>query len=141
MLVAGGSVLSSMMSAGVFSVSWLLVSLVSTATVAAGILVVNGVRWSRLPSLVILAVGVVGVVAFAAHVLNEPRETETEDMRPILVLGALMWAAGLVAPIVLLSIRREPRRPVPPGWRPDPSVPTLVRFWDGLRWTAHTERR
>jgi type IV pilus assembly protein PilA len=27
---------------------------------------------------------------------------------------------------------------VAPSWHPDPSDPRLLRYWDGLRWTAHT---
>jgi len=31
---------------------------------------------------------------------------------------------------------------VPPGWYPDPTPGTgLVRWWDGYRWTEHTQRR
>lgn len=26
----------------------------------------------------------------------------------------------------------------PPGWYPDPSAPTVERWWDGTTWTAHT---
>ncbi|MFI6643233.1 DUF2510 domain-containing protein [Streptomyces sp. NPDC050504] len=26
----------------------------------------------------------------------------------------------------------------PPGWYPDPSAPTLERWWDGTAWTGHT---
>ncbi|MFJ3585578.1 DUF2510 domain-containing protein [Streptomyces sp. NPDC090127] len=26
----------------------------------------------------------------------------------------------------------------PPGWYPDPAVPTVERWWDGANWTAHT---
>ncbi|MGW4236722.1 DUF2510 domain-containing protein [Streptomyces sp. NPDC004749] len=28
--------------------------------------------------------------------------------------------------------------PTPPGWYPDPGVPSLERWWDGTAWTAHT---
>lgn len=27
---------------------------------------------------------------------------------------------------------------VAPSWYPDPSDPRLLRYWDGLQWTAHT---
>lgn len=30
---------------------------------------------------------------------------------------------------------------VPPAWYPDPQNPTLVRWWDGARWTEHTNPR
>ena len=26
-----------------------------------------------------------------------------------------------------------------PGWHPDPANPSLVRYWDGARWTEHTQ--
>ncbi|MDG4864545.1 DUF2510 domain-containing protein, partial [Streptomyces sp. T-3] len=26
----------------------------------------------------------------------------------------------------------------PPGWYPDPSVPSLERWWDGTSWTEHS---
>jgi len=26
----------------------------------------------------------------------------------------------------------------PPGWFPDPTNPTLLRYWDGVNWTQHT---
>lgn len=28
----------------------------------------------------------------------------------------------------------------PPGWYPDPSAPTVERWWDGTTWTAHTRQ-
>lgn len=28
----------------------------------------------------------------------------------------------------------------PPGWYPDPAVPTVERWWDGTNWTAHTRQ-
>lgn len=31
--------------------------------------------------------------------------------------------------------------PIPPGWFPDPGDPSLVRWWDGQRWTGHTQPR
>ncbi|MBY4208184.1 DUF2510 domain-containing protein [Rhodococcus fascians] len=27
----------------------------------------------------------------------------------------------------------------PPGWHPDPSEPGLLRYWDGIQWTEHTQ--
>ncbi|MBY4039158.1 DUF2510 domain-containing protein [Rhodococcus fascians] len=27
----------------------------------------------------------------------------------------------------------------PPGWHPDPGEPGLIRYWDGTRWTEHTQ--
>ncbi|WP_082073770.1 DUF2510 domain-containing protein [Rhodococcus sp. B7740] len=27
----------------------------------------------------------------------------------------------------------------PPGWHPDPSEPGLIRYWDGNKWTEHTQ--
>ena len=29
--------------------------------------------------------------------------------------------------------------PTPPNWYPDPQNPTLVRWWDGQRWTEHVQ--
>lgn len=28
----------------------------------------------------------------------------------------------------------------PPGWYPDPAMPTVERWWDGTNWTAHTRQ-
>ncbi|WP_353814913.1 DUF2510 domain-containing protein [Agromyces sp. SYSU T00266] len=28
--------------------------------------------------------------------------------------------------------------PAPAGWRPDPSEPRSLRYWDGAGWTPHT---
>ena len=28
----------------------------------------------------------------------------------------------------------------PPGWYPDQQIPQLMRWWDGTRWTEHTQQ-
>jgi hypothetical protein len=29
----------------------------------------------------------------------------------------------------------------PAGWMPDPHQPSMLRWWDGQRWTEHTQQR
>jgi hypothetical protein len=43
-------------------------------------------------------------------------------------MTAAGWAPGM------------PPSAVPPGWFPDPGGQGL-RYWDGLRWTEHTQAR
>ncbi len=117
--------------------------------IAMGILLLCGVRWAWLPSLAILAAALVGIVVFIADVSSEPSGSDVEDMRPIVVMGGLMWAVGSLVFLVLLASHREPWRPVPPrpitaapaGWFVDPQSDAHWRYWDGTTWTGHTAAR
>ncbi len=51
------------------------------------------------------------------------------------IVGALIWLLARRKD-VLAAVGGAP--PPPPGWYPDPTTGE-PRWWDGVRWTAHTQ--
>jgi cell shape-determining protein MreD len=97
-------------------------------------------RWALLVAALGLgAVCVISLVAMVWLVVDPPASGSTvEDMTPILVMGAAMWAGMSALPLTILlhpSTRRG-FRASPPGWYGDPSA-RCWRWWDGHGWTDH----
>lgn len=63
----------------------------------------------------------------------------------LIVVGvALMFVAIIAAVVVVVLVVATRARGGAPGtvvagWYPDPSGGGTRRYWDGIRWTAHTD--
>ena len=109
------------------------------AAVFAGLLVSRGHRYAPHFAGATLGAAVVAIVAFTSWVvLDEPKSELAEDMRPIVVVGALMMLGLVITPIVILGANPNPWRSRLPGWYPNPDAHGAVRYWDGARFTEHT---
>lgn len=102
-----------------------------------GVMMLTGKPWARWPGLVAFVGSLVALVAATASMMDEPPGSDVEDMRPILVMGALMFAAALLTGLILLAVTPEPRTPISAGWLPEPGNRSMVRYWDGRAWTTH----
>lgn len=60
----------------------------------------------------------------------------TEPVAPVPVAPALVVPAQVVPALVEPAAPREPEAPIA-GWYLDDRDPSLLRWWDGDRWTAH----
>ncbi|WP_420750192.1 DUF2510 domain-containing protein [Rhodococcus sp. O3] len=61
-----------------------------------------------------------------------------------ILAAAVAAVAGIVIVIVKASKSKVPpavHNAIPAGWYTDPQNPTMVRYYDGGMWTAHTQPR
>ena len=123
---------------------WRVLSILTV--IGLGILCASG--WSVIgdPSSVIAEDG--SVLRDALGGLTSAAEsTGLLDIGPGLGLWLLTIGCGVAAISVLIpAIRRTTWQPVPggppgPGWYPDQADPSVVRWFDGARWTEFTQPR
>jgi hypothetical protein len=79
---------------------------------------------------------IVEVVGIPDH---QYRAAHTEKVTWVLVVALAGWIGGLIWQFakrneVLAMAGALP--PPPPGWYPEPGT-SVVRWWDGTRWTEH----
>ena len=81
-------------------------------------------------------VKIVEVVGIPDH---QYRAAHTEKVTWVLIVALAGWIGGLIWQFakrseVLAMAGALP--PPPPGWYPEPGT-SVVRWWDGTRWTEH----
>lgn len=57
------------------------------------------------------------------------------------VIGAIVGLVMLIVKLAKSKTQPAPQSAVKPGWYPDPHDPSLLRYYDGQAWTAHTQPR
>ena len=95
-----------------------------------------------------MLIGVLLAAAFGLWIYNDAKLWEAKGTR----VGSLgpagwFWLSFLMlivgGPLYVYNRRKltrpgGSRRISPPGWHQDPDDPSLLRWWDGSRWTEHT---
>ncbi|GAT72755.1 scramblase [Microbacterium sp. HM58-2] len=57
----------------------------------------------------------------------------------VALIFAAIVAGGVIVIVALSRRRRETGALAVAGWYPDPSGRDAQRYWDGTRWTGHTD--
>lgn len=102
----------------------------------------NGARRRRLGATMLVGGAVTSVVARAlAGAIVVPVTDPTAPVNPLpMLLLQLVVPAALVAVVGLFLLLTLPDD-VEPGWHPDPSDGSALRYWDGRAWTGSTQPR
>ena len=82
----------------------------------------------------VVVVNVFAIVSFIYWFSVRRKLMAVDDAAKAGHYGAgVMTATGWVPGVPITSTG------VPPGWFPDPGDPGGLRYWDGFRWTEHTQ--
>ncbi|NQU36395.1 MAG: DUF2510 domain-containing protein [Actinobacteria bacterium] len=108
--------------------------------------------WPRTIGFRIMAAGAMAIVGgyavnFLAWFVVGVRWSFYTAIGYVIFLGFVLVIIGAVVAFVRYLTRPKPPTAAPvvvgpvAGWLPDPTDPTMLRYWDGTDWTGQTARR
>lgn len=88
-----------------------------------------------------MSLGTVGLVDFRSdkeRTAAYTRSTRNAARKQAKAMQQMAQNSAMQAPPVYVPVPMQPQGP-PPGWYVDGIDPSIKRWWDGVRWTEHTQ--